>query len=191
LNEQSNEAAFLKAAAAVLEDYLLSDVLFWPLQREDGAALKGDTDQLTPGNLLLNLARFGQKGEAEPALADALHKIESIRSRWRTAWRNKCQKEWEQRIKLWLGYLEELQRERAEALPADFAFNVRQRVILDLLNAEMDPLPEDKRLMLQSADRLLRSLSQPGDFVWQKDLQNRLPASSFWYLYLKTKRKNA
>lgn len=182
----SHDADFLQSAAQVLEDYLLSDVLFWPLQREKGAMLGGDSDQLTPGNLLLSFARLGKEGLAENSLNQALQRIEEVRQQWKSAWLNKCQKEWEQRLQLWLNYLDEIKRESNRELPADYSFHVRQRVILDLLTKEIVELLPDKRLKLQNADEMLRSLSQPGEFIWQKGLQAHFPASSFWYLYVKT-----
>lgn len=184
----SHDAAFLQSAAQVLEDYLLSEVLFWPLQREKGAMLGGDSDQLTPGNLLLSLARLSKEDLAEPSIQTALQRIDEVRQRWKSAWLNKCRKEWEQRLRLWLHYVDDLQREDGRVLPADYSFHVRQRVILELLGKEIGDLPPEKRLKLQSADEVLRSLSQPGEFIWQKGLQERFPASSFWYLYMKTGR---
>lgn len=182
----SHDAAFLRSAAEVLEDYLLSDVLFWPLQREKGTMLGGDSDQLTPGNLLLSRARLGDAASADPSLAGALKQIEKIRREWKSAWLNKCEKEWNQRMRLWVRYLDELKRESSPILPADFAFHVRQRVILHLLGLEMSVLPPEKQTMLQNADDLLRSISQAGEFIWQKNLQGHFPVSTFWYLYLKT-----
>lgn len=182
----SHDAAFLQSAAQVLEDYLLSEVLFWPLQREKGAMLGGDSDQLTPGNILLSLARLSKEDSAETSVKAALQRIDEVNRQWKSAWLNKCHKEWEQRLRLWLHYLDDLQREDGQLLPADYSFHVRQRVILDLLGSEIGDLPLEKRLRLQSADEALRSLSQPGEFIWQKGLQERFPASSFWYLYVKT-----
>lgn len=182
----SHDADFLQSAVQVLEDYLLSDVLFWPLQREKGAMLGGDSDQLTPGNLLLSLARLGREGLAETSLKQALQRIDKVRQQWKSAWLNKCQKEWEQRLRLWLNYLDEIKRESNRELPADYSFHVRQRVILDLLTKEIGELPPEKRLKLQNADEMLRLLSQPGEFIWQKGLQEHFPASPFWYLYVKT-----
>lgn len=182
----SHDADFLQSAAQVLENYLLSEVLFWPLQREKGAMLGGDSDQLTPGNLLLSLARLGKEGSAETSLKQALQRIDEVRQQWKSAWLNKCQKEWEQRLRLWLHYLDELKREGGRELPADYSFHVRQRVILDLLTKEIGDLPPEKKLKLQNADEMLRSIIQPGEFIWQKGLQEHFPASSFWYLYVKT-----
>lgn len=181
-----HDAAFLQSAAQVLEDYLLSDVLFWPLQREKGTMLGGDSDQLTPGNLLLSLARVGKAASADPSLANALQEIEKVRRQWKSAWLNKCGKEWDQRIRLWLNYLDDLPKEPRQTLPADFPYHVRQRVILHLLGEEIGDLPAEKKNLLQNSDEMLRSLSQTGEFVWQKSLQEQFPVSSFWYLYRKT-----
>ncbi len=186
----SHDAAFIRSAAEVLEDYLLSEVLFWPLQREKGAMLGGDSDQLTPGNLLLSLTRLGDTASSDPSLVGALQQIEKVRQQWKSAWLNKGQKEWEQRMRLWLRYLDDLKRESIPVLPVDYPFHVRQRVILHLLGLEIGKLPAEKRTLLQNADEFLRSISQAGDFVWQKNLQTRFPASSFWYLYLKTGKGN-
>lgn len=182
----SHDAAFVQSAAQVLEDYLLSEVLFWPLQRERGAILGGDSDQLTPGNLLLSLTRLGKTISSDPFLMDSRQVIEKVRQRWKSAWLSKCKKEWDQRERLWLRYLEELKKEPRSILPADFPFHVRQRVILHLLEVEMGGLPSEKKAELQNADEILRSISQSGEFIWQKNLQDRFPVSTFWYLYLKT-----
>lgn len=186
MTSPSHDAAFLQSAAQVLENYLLSEVLFWPLQHEKGAMLGGDSDQLTPGNLLLSLARLSNEELAEISVKAALQRIDEVRRQWKSAWINKCHKEWEQRLRLWLHYLDDLLREDGRVLPPDYSFHVRQRVILDLLTKEIVELPPDKRLKLQNADEMLRSLTQPGEFIWQKSLQEHFPASSFWYLYVKT-----
>ncbi len=180
------DAAFIQAAAADLEDYLLSDILFWPLQRTNGAGLGGDSDQLTPGNLLLSLARLGDDAFSDASLASTLKQIENIRQQWKSAWLNKSRKEWNQRLRLWLRYLEDLGKENHPILPADYAFHVRNRVILHLLNSEIGNVPVEEKTMLHNGDEMLRSISQAGEFVWQKNLQERFPASTFWYLYRKT-----
>ena len=45
---------------------------------------------------------------------------------------------------------------------------------------EIDPTEEE---MLQGLDLILKSLLEPGDFIWEADLAASFPRQEYWYLF--------
>ncbi|MHB0987844.1 MAG: hypothetical protein ACYC3P_04155 [Bellilinea sp.] len=181
-----NDLAFLHASAPVLEDYLLSDVLYFPVTGEHGRQLSGDTTQLTLGNLLLSLRRL-QAASLPAEQADELESLASqiskVQSQWRSRWGVKVQQEIPNRIMLWKNYLGEL-GEEPKARAGDYPYNVRLRVILELLFAESNDLMVREKDLLRSLDLQLKGKASPGEFIWNQTLAGGFPADPFWYLYL-------
>ncbi len=183
----NQDAAFVRSAAQELEDYLLSASLFWQLSGQKGAPLRGDSDQLTPGNLLLNLARlegWQQAGAAvDESTLTAMAAIQQTRECWKSAWWKKSAQDWEHRLGLWRHYLAEWKAEAAAQLPAEYGYHIRQRVILDLLIADGGVHPLESASRLQPLDGALRRKVGKGKFVWHEALQVRFPLPEYWYLY--------
>lgn len=181
-----NDLAFLHASAPVLEDYLLSDVLYFPVTGEHGRQLSGDTTRLTLGNLLLSLRRLqtvqlaaDQTAELE-ALSDQINRE---RAQWRSRWSVKVLQEIPNRMMLWKNYLGEL-GEEPKTRAGDYPYNVRLRVILELLFAESNDLMVREKDLLRSLDLQLKGKASPGEFIWDQALASGFPADQFWYLYL-------
>lgn len=181
-----NDLAFVKAAAPVLEDYLLSDTLYYPITGARGRQLTGDTTQLTIGNLLLSMARLRavQFPAEEAAQVDGmLQQIDRIRSQWHTNWRKKVEQEIPSRMRLWKNHLDDW-NETSSARAGDYPYNVRLRVILELLFAETDELFVQEKSLLRTLDLRLKGKGNPGDFIWDARLSSAFPPDRFWYLYL-------
>ncbi|OGN74940.1 MAG: hypothetical protein A2X24_11510 [Chloroflexi bacterium GWB2_54_36] len=181
-----NDLAFLHASAPVLEDYLLSDVLYFPVTGEHGRQLSGDTTRLTLGNLLLSLRRLQavQLPADQTAEFEALFgQINRARAQWRSRWSVKVQQEIPNRMMLWKNYLGEL-GEEAKAKAGDFPYNVRLRAILELLFDESNDLLVKEKDLLRSLDLQLKGKASPGEFIWDQTLAGGFPAGQFWYLYL-------
>src|SRR5574340_1644584 len=135
-----NDLAFLQASVPELEKYLLSDTLYYPVTAERGRQLSGDTTQLTIGNLLLSMTRLqaAQLPAEEAAQVEGLLlQTDRIRSQWRTNWRKKVGQEIPNRLRWWKNYLNDWS-DSSPARAGDYPYNVRLRVILDLLFAETD-----------------------------------------------------
>jgi hypothetical protein len=179
------DLAYLQSTVPDLESYLLSSVLFWPLSaRGKQKALIGAT-QLTIGNLLLSQKRLETAAAAglQPSteLETLFSEIEAIRNRWRSNWDQKAAREIASRLKAWGHYCSELSTE--EGKRGDYPYNVRQRVMLGLLFADLGrPMPRDQA-QLELLDRRLKSATRPAEFVWEAALKSGFPPGEFWYLY--------
>ena len=181
-----NDLAFLNASAPVLEDYLLSDVLYFPVTGEHGRQLSGDTTQLTLGNLLLSLRRLqtaNLSAEQAVELESLAGQISKVQSQWRSRWSVKVQQEIPNRMMLWKNYLSEL-GETLKAKAGDYPYNARLRVILELLLDESNDLLVREKDLLRSLDLQLKGKGSPGEFIWDQTLAGGFPADQFWYLYL-------
>ena len=181
-----NDQAFLHASAPVLEEYLLSDVLYFPVTGEHGRQLSGDTTRLTLGNLLLSLKRLQAvklPADQTTEFETLYGQIDKVRAQWRSRWSVKIQQEIPNRMMLWKNYLGEL-GEEPKTRAGDYPYNVRLRVILELLFAESNDLMVREKDLLRSLDLQLKGKTSPGGFVWDQTLAGGFPAGQFWYLYL-------
>lgn len=184
------EWAFLRAALPDLQDYLLSNELYWPLRLMAHTPGSLQIPQLTIGNLLLSQTRLSAltlpQGQADE-LAGIVRQIQQVRETWRSNWSRKAGREFASRLKLWQQYVSELRGEigRSAGRPASgYATEVRQRAILRLLSAEiLGGLPRDEAEQVDLTDNILRGLTRAGDFVWEPEVAPGFPQQDFWFLY--------
>lgn len=160
---------FLEAALVELKDYLLSDVLFYPLT--------APLPRLTLGGLLLAQRRLHAYENVSPLDVQ----LDTLRTKWRAAWEKKAAQELGTRLTLWRNYLDDCREE--EALLGNYPREVRWRVMLALLSAE---LPQDSA-ELNALDLRLRAKFRTGAFIWDEQLANQFPQDDFWFLYGKLK----
>jgi hypothetical protein len=153
----SKDSQYLSAGVPELENYLLSKELYYPI----GANLP----QLTLGGILLSLARMGARGAQFEA------QVETIRSRWQSAWDAKSSREIKARSELWMNYLSEY-RDDPRAGVRLYPQNVRYRVMMSLLGKIED-----------DADVFLKGVFREGKFVWEAECAPNFPHETFWYLY--------
>lgn len=180
MSQPQHDRWFLEEALPQLQEYLLGDELYW--------ALGGNLPRLTPGNLLLALARLEA---VDPDSAWALRgKLDAIQAQWRSAWEKKTARETESRLRLWSQFLTEQAHDEGPHR-AHFAASVRERVILQLLSrgssrygfATRPAAQSPKGETLAELDGLLRARFQPGGFAWEAVYQGVFPESEFWFLY--------
>ncbi len=170
------DRSLLKHAVRELEEYILSDQLFWPL----------DTgERLTLGSLLLALHRFpayAKSPEEKQILNDAYNQIVTLRGKWRTNWSNKATLEFHSRLRQWELALRELFSEEQNR-PVIYSQEVTLRVILTLLQSELlqSDIPAYERLAV--LDKQLRAASHQTDFIWDSALKDQFPKDKFWFLY--------
>lgn len=167
------DRAFLEAGIPEMDDYLLSNELYWPLSAR-GVSLP----RLTIGGLLLSLARLEAAGESSLTFRA---RIDGVRSRRRVAWETRASREVRARCGLWQAYLGDYRHnpeQHADAYPQE----VRYRVMLHLLVAELSTPPAEQELIAQ-LDGLVRANWAPGSFVWEARLQDGFPRETYWYLY--------
>jgi len=167
------DRAFLEAGIPELQDYLLSDELYWPI-----TARGYDLPRLTIGGLLLAQERLDVQGERIDML---LTQLEAVRSKWQVAWETKAGREFKSRLNLWGNYLTDY-RQNPEGYADSYPHEVIYRVILELLRNEL-PADLPEREALYSLDTALRSSLIPGTFIWEPELQPGFPRDVYWFLY--------
>ncbi|MGH2521977.1 MAG: hypothetical protein ACRDH2_05680 [Anaerolineales bacterium] len=179
----SHELAVLKKMADELNEYLLSEVLFWQLTPSPSSFPK-----LSLGLMLLTRARLqgadalldaGQRAERD----QTERQIETTLGKWQVAAENKAEKELRSRLNLWQRFLDEC-RQDGESCADNYPHEVTQRAIISLLLNEFPRLidtPEAKRLT--PLDTLVRGRLTGDEFIWPAELQSGFPEAEFWYLY--------
>lgn len=186
MQDSVNDLAFLRASVPELEKYLLSEQLYYPITCAKGRQLTGETTQLTLGNLLLSTARLkvaGLQPEERLEFETLLREVEQIRSRWRSHWIQKVEREIPNRLRLWRNYLSDW-TETSHGSAGDYRYNVRLRVILELLFLETDALLVHEKGLLRSLDLRLKGKGTPGAFLWDESFAVGFPREPYWYLYL-------
>lgn len=177
------ELGYIQAAIPVLEDYLLSEDVYWSLAASPPSGGLAYPN-LTLGTLLLTRQKLrarhltlDQRFEMERAESH----IVSLQSHWKSAWAKKSSREFGARLRLWGNFLEDYRRD-AENNVDRYAYEVSRRVMMALLRATA-VLTEAEIEMLIGLDVLLRSAFVPGNFIWNEDYRKGFPADEFWYLY--------
>ncbi len=171
------DLAFLRAGTAALPDYLQAGELFWPLPRTS-------LPRLTLGGLLLSLRRAAALSSG-PAQANEVARLQQAvdqeRRRQRARWEGKAARELEARLRMWRNFLDDY-RSTPEEYASSYAYEVRLRVMIALLQAETPPsIHTDEAI--RAVDLLLQALFQPGEFIWEAPLRSVFPQDDFWYLY--------
>lgn len=177
MTSAEKDKAYLEAGIPDLEDYLLSDELYWPI-----TARGYDLPRLTVGGILLSTARLEARNEQAESLVSQLNEV---RSKWRVAWETKAGRGVQARVRLWGNYLSDY-RHNPEGHADTYPYEVRNRAMLHLLLAEL-PTPVSGQKELTHLDSLLRVNLIPDNFIWETDLQSGFPREVYWYLYGKLK----
>jgi hypothetical protein len=151
------DSQYLSAGIPELENYLLSEVLYYPLSL--------NLPQLTLGGILLSLARMGVQAAKFEAQVEAVH------SKWRAAWDVKSSREVRARSELWINYLAEY-REAPKSGVHLYSQNVRYRAMLSLLGKTED-----------DSDAFVKSVFREDKFIWEEECAPNFPRETFWYLY--------
>ena len=174
---EGNDWVYLGLTAEELKNYILSEQIFWQLSP--------NRERFTIGNLKLAEKKLSAS-VLNPAdkfkLERQINAFQEIRSDWKVNWNEKAKKEWLTRVNLWQQYFNDLRRNRENNV-WNYASEVRNRVILQLLEGEMSEIELAHKSNLNSLDRLLRSISRESDFIWDEMYIEAFPKNEFWYLY--------
>ena len=149
---------YLEAGIPELENYLLSKELYYPIGR--------NLQRLTLGGVLLSLARL-DRSEAGKYEAQ----VNRVRTKWRSAWDTKAGREVRARGELWKNYLAEYPGD-PKATARLYPQQVRYRAMLTLLGESFNVM-----------DVYVKSIFQPGGFVWEPDVLDRFSSDVFWFLF--------
>lgn len=177
---------YLQGGVELLEDYLLSGDLYRAI---NGAAPPGAPafPSLTPSGLLLAQQRLASQSDLSSSAQAVLAEFNRLRAQWRTAWEKKVLKDLTARLTQWGAFLEEYRSQRAENA-GRYAYEVRLRVMIDLLAQALPELPAEIQNRVTMLDTVLQANLQPGGFIWQPELQEAFPALRFAYLYASLKK---
>jgi hypothetical protein len=178
------DLVYLQAGVAELQAYLLSNQLYWHLSYPFGRNGK-EPLPLTPGNALLAVTRLKM-----PSLVDeqksqnerTIREFEEIKQQWLSAWRKKVEHEIKARLRLWQNYIQDYALDPGQYYP-DYPREVRNRVILELLTAEITMLDAKTVNHLDQLDAVIRRHLVPGEFLWESELASQFPEAKYWYLY--------
>lgn len=183
---------YLKAGVEELEQYLLSSQLYWPVHV---VTPTGETPypRLTPGELLLAREKLrahslspGYNDEVTSPVQAKIDRLEGdfevIRSKWRGNWGKKAAQDFSSRLVLWRNFLGDYRKVPDDQAPF-YAYEVRTRVILQLLEPEAVGIPAAELDMRTGLDTLLRAILVPGEFIWEAALEAGFPKADYWYLY--------
>lgn len=158
-----------------LDDYLSSSVLLWPL--------KNSRLPLSPGNLLL--ARKRLQFDTDVNIVQALKRTaESMHVR-RSAWTSKSEAEFPMRLQQWKAFLEDIKD--FGRIDHSYSYNVRVRVIIDLLVNEYPHLIGKSEFDLRQLDKFFTERTVPGRFVWNERYESVFPLAKYAYLYVNLK----
>ncbi|MBN1302908.1 MAG: hypothetical protein JXA13_00630 [Anaerolineales bacterium] len=179
MNIAGKDRLFLEAGIKELPEYLLSQILYWPVTTASGVSLP----RLTVGGILLAIRRLSvlSPSEDESKVLQIEMAVDTMRLKRQTLWVAKCENEFQSRLILWKNYLVDYQEGRDEQ--ADYYPNeVRLRVMLELLLSELSTRPEEIAA-LSRLDGELKDDFQAGDFIWDEQLIPGFPQDVFWFLY--------
>jgi len=174
----------LEAMAADMNDYLISQSLFWPLS---------DTSmpRLTLGGYLMRQHRLNRlrnvlEQEDQDRLDKAIEKFNEALVEKIVRFEQRAHDELHARLRQWSEYLKDIGKESVAA-GAYYASAVETRLIIALLleKLEMPPYELDKRVLgeLGSYDTALRNYWFTGEFVWYHEWRPAYPKESYWWLY--------
>lgn len=175
---------YLQAGLEVIEDYLLSSEVFWRLSADPPPGAP-DYPQLTLGSLLLSKVRlpaYTITHEQETIRQQVILELERARSKWRVAWENKARRCFGVRVRMWADFLEEYKSNPPENADR-YSYEVRLRVMLELLLAECGRQNLTEANQLSELDGYIKSVLEKGGFIWESDVQSGFPVNVYWYLY--------
>lgn len=175
-----NDIRFLKTALPVIKEYLLSEELYWPLLELRSGDQNAIPTRLTPGSLLLCKKRLKLWPQAI-GQDHFIRQLDELIDHWRSHWIMKVEKEIPARSMLWRNFLAESMNERMHV--SSYRYHIRLRVMLDLLVAELPGPPINYSELISALDYRLKGLTEPGPFLWEKELQPAFPESDYWFLY--------
>ena len=178
------DLCYLNAGLEILEKYLLSDEVFWPININPPVG-EPEYPGLTLDWILLASARLAghrmspdQKDQVEKVIST----MEFYHSRWRVAWEKKASQCYQVRERMWRNFIQEYQDNPQENADR-YGYEVRLRVMLELLKPEFRQQNTADEEMLSGLDGYLKSVLVAYGFIWDQEVQTGFPEKVYWYLY--------
>ncbi|MEM7331674.1 MAG: hypothetical protein AAF490_06260 [Chloroflexota bacterium] len=168
--------------AGEIEDYIKSDVLFWPM---------GSGPRLTFGGYLMRQHRILALADSLDAAGQAL--LNTAVSQFNNALHEKVVRletkvhtELNARLRQWEAFLGDLKNETIVSR-GFFANGVEPRIMIEMLVRKMQTPPYrlEGRIIssLEAHDRRLRRRWSKGEFVLDPVWEEAYPDDEFWYLH--------
>lgn len=178
------DLGYLRAGTPTLENYLLSNDLYWPIGASSPSR-EPPYPRLTLGGLLFAQKRAHARN-LTPVQRDELARLDEqmddVRDRWQVAWERKAGRSFQARLRLWNNFLDDY-RESPSANADRYRYEVERRVMSHLLMDEAKAIPEAHMDLLKALDKMVRVALVPGDFIWDAELESGFPREPYWYLY--------
>lgn len=174
--------ACLEAMAAEMDEYLRSDVLFWPMRR-------ADLPRLTLGGYLMREHRLLQLRDLltmqeQKRLHEAINQYQEALEEKVVRLERKAHEELEARLRQWREYLREAKRGVSIAY---YESSVETRAMIEALVIQLRIPPyrleEEVPQKVALLDRELRQIWEPGEFVWAQEWKAAYPRERYWWLY--------
>ena len=177
-----HDLTVLEAMAEAMDEYLRSDVLFYPLGRSD-------LPQLTLGGYLMRQQRLLALRdlldmEEQRRLHEAINTYNEALREKVVRFERKAHDELLARLRQWREYLQEVKQGQNIAY-YDSAVDTRAMIkaLVDQLRVPPYQLEEDLPAEVGRVDRELSRVWNRGDFVWPPEWQPAYPRESHWWLY--------
>lgn len=183
-NKLKQDIIILEAMVVEIEEYLMSDVLFWPL-------MKSSLPRLTLGGYLMRQHRLAALGELldedeEQRLQEAMDQFNEALVERVVRFEEKAHVELRARLRQWSEYLKDLKRE-SSGYRQNYATAVEIRAMIEALldKLKMPPYRLQEKILEQLIvyDRVLSSAWRSGDFVWPEEWKPAYPKETYWWLY--------
>lgn len=163
------------------DDYLQSEVLFWPVGTINGLQLP----QLTIGTWLETEWRLALLSPNAPELVEARATVRKVRGRIGEPYELKSHREFKSRNDSWTTFLDEA-LEKAASGNSDslsrYASAVHNRFKLESLKNDASQL-QNQLQRLNTLDMRLKARFKTGNFVWEPELQSAAPKEIYWWLW--------
>lgn len=172
----------MEAMAAEMDDYLRSDVLFWPLG-------EGDLPRLTLGGYLMRQHRLLALRDLldldeQERLHEAIQEFQAALEEKIVRFEQKAHEELAARLRQWQAYLREI---KTGVGVSYYASAVETRAMLAALIAQLrvNPYELDAEIPQKVAllDRELTRYWDSGNFVWPVEWKPAYPQDEYWWLY--------
>lgn len=176
------DLATLEAMAEEMEEYLESDILFWPMAQ-------GDLPRLTLGGYLMRQHRLlGLRDllsmQEQERLHRAINRYHKALEERVVRFEQRAHEELEARLRQWHAYLDEV---KESASVAYYESAVEPRVMIEALVAQLRVQPYQLQAeipqKLALLDRQLRHVWNPGQFIWPYEWKQAYPSEKYWWLY--------
>jgi hypothetical protein len=171
----AQDLAYLSSTANNLEDYLMSDSLYYPL---------GGDMQLGLGAMNEALWRLRSRedhGALSATQREQLHThvlaIDDVRKKLKALYDTKARKEFRSRVDTWRWFIDD-----PVGGPKAWAAQAWSRIRLALLKLDVEQ-PKEAVMWLDLADRTLRERFTEGPFVIDADLEPAASRTDHWWLW--------